>query len=762
MDLNWDLCIICQQDTQQPLKCPLKSPGTSSDKKDAYRSFLTNVEEFRRIDALPVKLCFGRDETADSFASHSASWHKSCHLKFNNSKLSKAIRKKDDHSDEPEQKRPTKRQALDLCKCLFCGEEGKESDVLHEVSTFDADKNIRTMITELNDAQLLKRIVGGDLMAMESKYHLTCLTKLRNRYRSQTRKTNQTPELTDQRMNESRVFVELTSYIENSVDSGTLLFKLSEIHSMYVNRLGELGINKSVNKTRLKDHLLEHFPEAQDQFDGRNTIIIFKEGMRHMLNEALKNRDFNEDAAILAKAAIIVRKDIMCHQGFKFTGSFPAECQEHSLPSSLKSLVSIILNGPNIKDQDKHESQASLTIGQSIIHNTKKRTSQTSVKSRHTLEREPPLPIYIGLNIHALTRSKKLIQQLYHLGISISYDRVMQIEDWITNSACERFDDDGVVAPACLRRRLFTVGALDNLDHDPSSTTSQTSFHGTGISLFQLPTKSEPGEIRPPLTIPPSRMGKNSLPDNYATVHAVPLKTTAVDVPECEVFPVQSNLEDAVSKEDSWVKYALPLLEKAELTRVDFIAWAAYHSSMQPPVEDLPANCALLPLFHEKSATPAMIKHGMDVVRQTVEYLNPGQVPVTTFDQPLFALAKLVQWKWPDTHGERVHVVMLGGLHTEMTLWNTLGDIMEGSGWTSALTEAEIASAGTAASFLNVAHLARTRHAHQVTLLTLHKLQREAFLLNDGPKDDDTFRIWRNCMKEKSTTFFLLGPDHEV
>ena len=93
------------------------------------------------------------------------------------------------------------------------------------------------------------------------------------------------------------------------------------------------------------------------------------------------------------------------------------------------------------------------------------------------------------------------------MGISI-YDRVMQIEDWITNSSCERFDDDGVVAPACLRKRLFTVGALDNLDHDPSSTTSQTSFHGTGISLFQLPTKNKPGESRPPLQYHPLEVEK--------------------------------------------------------------------------------------------------------------------------------------------------------------------------------------------------------------------------------------------------------------
>ena len=174
---------------------------------------------------------------------------------------------------------------------------------------------------------------------------------------------------------------------------------------------------------------------------------------------------------------------------------------------------------------------------------------------------------------------------------------------------------------------------------------------------------------------------------------------------------------------------------------------------MQSPVEDPPALCALLPLFYEKSATPAMIKHGMDVVRQTVEFLNPGQIPVTTFEQPLFALAKFVHWRWPDTHGERVHVVMLGGLHTEMALWSTLGDVLDGSGWTTALTQAEVASSGTADSYLKAAHLTRTRHAHQVTLLTLHILQKEAFMLSEGPKDNASAMAWRNDMQKKSPTF---------
>ena len=71
--------------------------------------------------------------------------------------------------------------------------------------------------------------------------------------------------------------------------------------------------------------------------------------MKNMLKEALKKRDFSEDAAILTKAAVIVRNDIFNHHCVSFTGAFLPNCQEDSLPSSLKSLVSLILNGPNLK-----------------------------------------------------------------------------------------------------------------------------------------------------------------------------------------------------------------------------------------------------------------------------------------------------------------------------------------------------------------------------------------------------------------------------
>ena len=767
MELNWKLCIICQKDTNEPLKCPMQSPTSAyNDKIKTYLSFLSNVKQFSTINALPVTLVFAKEETANNFACHSASWHKSCHIKFNNTKLERALKRTHDPDDsktcpdragspdpdDTENAMPSrpKRQALEVHKCFFC-EKGSEEHSLRDVTAIDTSKSIKTMITELDDSDLMAR---ADLMTTGAKYHLPCLVKLRNKYRGFTRKACQTPDYTDEKMTESRAFIELTNYIEKSVDSGMFLFKLSEIHSLYENRLMELGIQKVVNKTRLKDDLLDFFSEAQEQREGRNIVLVFKEGMRQMLKDALKKRDFDEDAMILTKAAKIVREDILSHDVFKFSGSFPAACQEKSLPSSLMYLISMMINGPTLKDQSKHDTQACLTVGQTIVYNTKKRKSTSASTSRHNLEREPPLPIYIGLSVHSQTRSKKLVQHLYKMGISISYDRIVQLEDWIATSACEKFNENGVVVPANLRKNVFTVGALDNLDHNPSSTTSVSSFHGTGISLFQLPTKNNLGERRSPIIVPPSENKTPVLPNSYASVPAVALKMTSVEVPECDISPVGNCLNDARNEEHNWVKKALPLLKKENLSSADAIAWAAYHASLQPPIEDPPARSALLPLFYEKSATPAMIKHGMNVIREAVEYLNPGQVPVTTFDQPLFALAKFVQWKWPDTDGEKEHVVMLGGLHIEMALWKTVGDLLEGSGWTTALTEAGVVSPGIADSCLRAEHLTRTRHVHQVTLLTLHNLQQEALKLSADPNDACLANAWRENMLKYPTFFF--------
>lgn len=59
------------------------------------------------------------------------------------------------------------------------------------------------------------------------------------------------------------------------------------------------------------------------------------------------------------------------------------------------------------------------------------------------------------------------------------------------NSVCQQFHMEQVVCPPMLKGNVFTTAAVDNLDHNPSATTTKDSFHGTGISLLQHPTSAD-------------------------------------------------------------------------------------------------------------------------------------------------------------------------------------------------------------------------------------------------------------------------------
>ena len=107
----------------------------------------------------------------------------------------------------------------------------------------------------------------------------------------------------------------------------------------------------------------------------------------------------------------------------------------------------------------------------------------------------------------------------------------------------------------------------------------------------------------------------------------------------------------------------------------------------------------MLPLLRDEANSVATICHVMDRIRDTVRLLNPGQIPVITADQPIFATAKQIQWQWPETYGEDKFVIMFGGLHIEMNALKSLGSLLQDSGWTAALTEAGVASFGTANQF---------------------------------------------------------------
>ncbi|KAG0726780.1 hypothetical protein GWK47_004188 [Chionoecetes opilio] len=105
----------------------------------------------------------------------------------------------------------------------------------------------------------------------------------------------------------------------------------------------------------------------------------------------------------------------------------------------------MILDGANIKHQTKlantSTTTAALTVSQLLVFNRVKHArSVESTLVRHNRERETPLPLYLSLKIHAVTRSRGLIDTLFSLGMCVSYDRLLQPTADIANGVCQRFN----------------------------------------------------------------------------------------------------------------------------------------------------------------------------------------------------------------------------------------------------------------------------------------------------------------------------------
>ena len=88
---------------------------------------------------------------------------------------------------------------------------------------------------------------------------------------------------------------------------------------------------------------------------------------------------------------------------------------------------------------------------------------------------------------------------------------------------------------------------------------------------------------------------------------------------------------------------------------------------------------------------------------------------------------------------------------------STVGDWLKGSGWTSALVQANVTTLGTADSFLKVSHITHTRRAHQITLTSLFIFEKRTYenyhLTLEENKVAVSFEIWCKERASRSPHF---------
>ena len=163
------------------------------------------------------------------------------------------------------------------------------------------DTKFREMAIAPEDTGMLARTSGGDLFAIEAKYHRRCLVNYRNAYRSAQRAKDHQDNSNDKLL-QTLIFAEVVSHIENHVTNGVFILKLSEFHTLYEYHLKDTGLKKTINKCRCQEQILDTFVEdCQEQTDGKNILLVFDKGMQNILKPATANRCYDSEALLMFK-----------------------------------------------------------------------------------------------------------------------------------------------------------------------------------------------------------------------------------------------------------------------------------------------------------------------------------------------------------------------------------------------------------------------------------------------------------------------------
>ena len=373
--------------------------------------------------------------------------------------------------------------------CFFCQEEhGK----LHQATTFKLHFRVLNTARLLNEVEIINKLTERDMMAREAFYHSECLIRFYDKGKEVENSKNRGIDVETQIS--CTAFVELTNYmLDCAEDDKNKVFKLDDLIKLYEKRISDLGgsVTGRTHSTRFKNKLLSHFENLESKREGKHVYLVFFDDELGSVLKTVFETSLDDDANTLAKAAHILRREIFSDKYEPFQGSFTHDCQTKFLPHFVESFVGMLLHGTNFNKNNEYLEQNKLTVSQLIVQNSIKRTRKDSTSCVFNKSRESPMSTYLGLMVHAKTRKKGLIEELNELGLSIPYRRVLSLTDSLCATVLKEYKEDKVVCPRILKKGEFTTGALDNLDIDPSSSTSKGSFHGTAISLFQRKTDDQ-------------------------------------------------------------------------------------------------------------------------------------------------------------------------------------------------------------------------------------------------------------------------------
>lgn len=454
-------------------------------------------------------------------------------------------------------------------------------------------------------------------------------------------------------------FKVLVEWLES--ESGAELYTLTELHSKMVEfSNGDDVYTIKRLKQKLQEHYKEHIFFAN--VEGRENIVCFKNMAKYIITEKWQSsRSSIEDEAawIVSTAAKIIRDEIQekiydckSYPGNEDIASISQSSQW--IPHHLQAFLKLI-----IISEVKQNS-----IGHAIIQASRPRSVIT------------PIMFGVGIEMDHVFGSKWLINELSHLGFSISYDEVVKYKQSVIQSeTLENILFEYIPG-------TFTQWVADNVDHNLVSLDGQGSFHGMGIIAISSPKDAVPLHTRARVIPRLPRITVNEVvKDKGLTImqymgHAKRALSSIIYNPILHL-QVPYTLPPDVNSDLIW--HAGWLACEAGAPRP---SWSGFMQHVFCYEGYAKSEVLFLPIIDlNRSNETCIYSTLLYIENQALQLGIP--VPCVTFDQPLWIKAiKIIKSK------SLKIVCRLGGFHTMMSFVGSIGSVMKGSGLEEALETA--------------------------------------------------------------------------
>ena len=752
---NWNLCVVCQNDTGEQLR--------STDA--GWKTLSRNIPKMYKYGKLKFSLSRfdgnGGNDTEDGIASlenylrgKEASYHKGCLDDHNNRMVARAeadYKKRGEQcSSKPDadlSSPPCKRrsQVRTIAKkslvCCFCDDSDIVDNLVVAGNYYaDEDKNkehIRQLTAKwiemakvVGNDDILRLLSSGDVNANELYYHKQkikpCYQRFRKSYMSKVNKAEDVASDDSEWYIASSLNKILYHMREQDIENPGIIFEVKKLEKMYIDLLNHHGIEQKSHVTRFADMLLSTNENLEKRTVHKSLVVCFRSTVDTLISDSIT--DQKTLIKSIREVVIPIRDSI---QLIKNTEQpFNNDTQISSVSKPLLELISLIVDGVNVENAGY--SQPTLTISQLITSNFRKNANKRNkldVSRRYSKPRETPFMLFAGLNLYSRTRSRSLIDSFHEMGVTCSYDRVLEVTKDMGDSLVAQFKVHGVFVPGNLRSGVFTILAKDNVDSNATSSTATRHYHGTSMTIMQYPTAGNTGvEVYKPVSDDAAQTTSKkveSIPDEYAkppSVYFPKLDKLYATPPQKQDDKYTDNTMyvKGVSDEVEWLESVLSSLDEGSVD-----SWSKHHSAQKRRVVDMPGNHAILPLIDSPVHTLQTQHHCMQINKKTTEFLNPGQTPVDVCDQPVYALTWELQQRLKEKFGKSKYFCLFGGLHIEKILLVIHGELIKGSGLESILSASNLSIVGTGA-MVNVNHIKQARYCLQVSVCAIYVKLREA------------------------------------